>query len=223
MSDKFIKKEDVNRVFSGQTPLPVGVRLSGAFYDDNNELVEYSQTITPLSDQPTYLQNIIREVERKSLNHPTLAFREVAAMVFLYEDASLDVRFFSSDLNDRVYDDAHFVAIEDCSILDVLANGLAPSLVVHVHSHPGIEYKSQGKEDNALLINAADYRAYQKLSSFLTYYADGREIPMVGIVRPVGTICGDVVMQTQAEPFANDNTMRDKADQIKALRPVLSI
>lgn len=218
-----ITPENINERFKGDKPLPVNVSIKGDFRcGADPEDRTFTQNILAYNLVPSNIRKVIDYVEEQALASPDMPFREVAAFIFVYGDKSAQAKVFSSDLPDHVNDDAHFKAIREARILDELDAGRMPQQIIHVHVHPGMEYKPEDKKNAGILINQGDFDGYQKISSFFSHYA-GKTIPVLGLVRPVGRDTGDVIIESEVFPHDPHNDMLVRAMLEKAHRTLAKL
>lgn len=213
-----ISPENINERFKGDKPLPCNVSITADFKCGTDQAERtFTQNILAYDDVPTNIRTVIDYVEEQALSSPDMPFREVAALIFIYKDNKAQAKVFTSDLPDHVNDDVHFNAIREARILDELDAGQMPRQIIHVHVHPGMEYKPEEKKDAGILINQGDFDGYQKLSAFFSHYA-GQSIPLLGLVRPVGRDTGDVIIESEVLPHDPQNVMLIRSTMEKARR-----
>ena len=190
---------------TGETPLPTNIEFGGEM-TDSCYTVEFSQQLLDFSFLDPRFRQIVDRLEQESISS-ALPFREMAAFVFIYKDGDIEEKIFTSNAPTAVDAEPHFKAIEEAGILDELDEGRIPQRIVHMHTHPGMEYKPEGQHNLTLMINPTDYTWYQNLSTFFSVYA-GDDIPVTGIVRPVGKNCENAFFETTVEPDANRTMVR---------------
>ena len=219
MTKQKLNDDALYDAFCGDKPLPVNVSLNGDFaYNDGTPgSVEFTQNIWPYEEATGVIQQVIDLIEQDSLNEPGMPFREVASFIFVYEDGSAQAQCYTSNLHNHVTGQDTFNAITNARILDELDEGKIPRRIIHVHSHPGYELQPENERGKPVIINDSDYRAYQSLSAFFSHYA-GKQIPLTGLVRPVGKDCGNVIIETQAGPNDPEHNMMIRANVMKGQR-----
>lgn len=192
---------DVNCDLNGVMPLPVNACITLEF---NNVMdgapFHAEQSIIQIGDAARLFQRVARLLEKKSLSSPDMPFRESGALIFVYSDGRSQWRSFTSNLYNRIKGEAHDAAIRKTRILQELSEDLKPKFIVHMHTHPGPEYRPEDARDMTMLMNENDLSCYQSLSAFFSGCA-AQDIPVIGVVRPVGAKCGDVLITTQINPY----------------------
>ena len=201
----------VEELCRGDQPLPVDVTLKMMFNDAAGGRHDYAQDIMPADDFDVNLRDCFRELADLSIAGSGLPFREYGMFIFEFADGSRVKQAFTSDAADYIDSDANFEAIGKSGILDFIDTGIIPKRIIHIHTHPGQEYKPAGKEDCPVWINDGDYVSYQRLAAYFSHYA-GRDLALEGWVLPVGAHCGDTVFCTEAQRASGDRGMEDRAD-----------
>ena len=202
--------------FSGNTPLPTDISLSTTI--DGTTFTQHSADLEGLSAR---VKDLVSAVEEPSLNAPDIPFREVMAIAVIDQNDRMEVVATTSNSLNHIEESRAWSTLFSTSILDMLDAGEVPKHVVHIHTHPGPEYKPDHEQDTPVFISDADYIGYEKMSAFLSHYAE-QEIPVLGLVRPVGQHCSNILFETSVCPPAHPNNdiqalMRD-ATNLKTQR-----
>jgi hypothetical protein len=208
----------VGAKFKGDKLLPVDVSLTASFRNAAGEdPVKFTQSVVSRGDLSEPIARVVERVGEESTGSQDVLFRTVSALAFVYKDGSVDAKLRVAEPEDHVAYGPHLDMARGMRIFSELDRGKMPQYVVHIHSHPGPDFRPAEKADESLLITQQDYRGYQKLSALFSASA-GKEIPVVGMVRPVGNLCGDVVIQTRVGPFDPDGAIARQAQLMKGRR-----
>jgi hypothetical protein len=175
------------------------------------------QSIIHLSEAGGLFQRVARLLERRSLSSPDMDFREMGALIYVFKDRTAQTRTFTSNLYNEIHGELHNAAIRRSRILKELDLGLRPKAIVHMHTHPGPEYRPEDERNMTMLMNERDLSCYQSLSAFFSAYA-GKKIPLIGVVRPVGETCGNVLITTEIGPYDASGDVRRLGKAMRALK-----
>lgn len=186
--------------FSGNTPLPTDISLSTTI--DGITFTQHSADLEGLSAR---VKDLVSAVEEPSLNAPELPFREVMAIAVIDRNDRMEIVATTSNSLNHIEESRAWSTLFSTSVFDMLDEGEVPKHIIHIHTHPGPEYKPDHEQDTPVFISDADYIGYQNISAFLSHYAE-REISVLGLVRPVGEHCSNILFETSVCPPENPNT-----------------
>jgi hypothetical protein len=179
--------------YNGLAPLPLGELIDEVHTPGKLQTIKNIETLSP------DLQELIYTLKEKSLNSTKPGFQEVLTLACLNNTGGLEYTSTTSHSYNHVNGTDLYRLLTTHPVLDQIDEGLIPDELIHIHSHPSAEFRPPDKQHNHVLVSTQDVAAYQNIASFLSHYA-GEDIPMRGIVAPVGAHCGDVISEMMIEP-----------------------
>jgi hypothetical protein len=201
-----IKKHFDMAAFSGAQHLPVNVTVL-----DRTAKGARPQYIFHAQDLAPDLRDFIYFLDTQSLNSPVMPFRETGAFAYYNKDGHLNVSWHTSNMDYRINSDDSYRSLVQIPLFKDLDDGFIPEHLIHIHTHPGIEYSPV---KYSVLTSPMDYKSYAYNSALISYYA-GQIIPVTGIVRPVGNSCGDVIIQSHNLPSKTPEDAHMQAQWLK--------